>query len=256
MKVSLHLSNSSRLSKRNLVLGLSAGLLTFPSITHAEMFMGPRGTEGFSDAQARVFRAASWGNVDEVRRRASPGDLLSTTTASNETLLQRALKLRNRTALVTLLRAGANASQIGEFDNTVIHNGATYRDPKWLKLLLDNGADPNARDGNTDATPIMSAIMYDKIAQFKMLLAGGADLRLGNRTGNTPLHIAAQVNDFDRALDLLRAGADPRALNAQRATFQRYAFMTSEAVLNERASAGRQAVRAWLIQNGIALETA
>jgi uncharacterized protein len=243
-------------SRRGLVFLVVSSLFALPTSSFAQRRRVVRGAVGFPEPQAQLLRLASRGNLGLLRDYIDQGALLSTTTLANETLLQRALKLEDERAFVTLLRAGSNASQIGEHDVTVIHDAAQVPTARWLEMLLENGADPNARDGRTTATPIFSALMADRVKQFKLLLALGADVHLANRTGNSPLHVAAQINQPWRALDLLRAGADPLAHNAQGASFQRYLFMTKESLLNAEARGGRQAVRAWLVENGITLEIA
>ena len=79
---------------------------------------------------------------------------------------------------------------------------------------------------------------------------------MADRMGNTPLHVTGQINEPARALDLLNAGADPMARNAQGVTFQRYLFMTRAALLNAETRRQREAVEAWLKAHGIAIEDA
>ena len=55
-------------------------------------------------------------------------------------------------------------------------------------------------------------------------------------------------------LKLLQAGADPNAKNAQGVTFQRYLFMTRDAMLNAQTRRERDAIRDWLRDHHIAIE--
>ena len=104
--------------------------------------------------------------------------------------------------------------------------------------------------------PLRAALMGERGEQFRALLAAGADPDLADRLGNTPLHVAGQINEPERALDLLNAGADPMARNAQGVTFQRYLFMTRAALLNAETRRSREAVEAWLTTHQIPLESA
>lgn len=80
-----------------------------------------------------------------------------------------------------------------------------------LELLLDKGADPNAksRDG---LTPLMYAVAERRpgnLAQVKLLLARGAQVNARNAEGVTALLIAAHCERFDVLALLLKHGADP-----------------------------------------------
>ena len=113
-----------------------------------------------------------------------------------------------------------------------------------------------AANAVTGAGPLRSALMGERAEQFHALLAAGADPDRADRMGNTPLHVAGQINEPARALELLEAGADPMARNAQGVTFQRYLFMTRAALLNAETRSQREAVEAWLKAHGIAIEDA
>ncbi len=134
--------------------------------------------------------------------------------------------------------------------DTVVHMAAMANDPAYLAELLARGVDPNVRNPESGAGPLRAALMGEREAQFRALLAAGADPNLADRLGNTPLHVAGQINEPARALDLLDAR------NAQGVTFQRYLFMTRAALLNAETRKRREAVEAWLAQRGIPLEGA
>src|SRR3546814_18465688 len=73
--------------------------------------------------------------------------------------------------------------------------------------------------------------------------------------GNSLLHVAAQVNDADRVLQLLELGADPGATNSRGDTFQASLFSGSDARLNAAGRKLRQQVRDWLASHGIAVQS-
>lgn len=141
-----------------------------------------------------------------------------------------------------------------EYTPAEIHEAVRDRDPARLSRLLRDGANPDARDPQDERTPLITALYFEHKDQFLMLLRAGAQPGLADSMGNTPLHVAGQLNEPWRALDLLEAGAAPEAHNLQGQTFQRYLFMNSDGLLNATTRAGRQAVLAWLTRNGIAVE--
>ncbi len=193
------------------------------------------------------------GDIPRVRDLAAKVDLKARGD-KNVTLLQWALLNRSLEGMNALLDAGADPSQAGMDGDTVVHFAAMANDPAYLNALLAHGAKPDCMNADTGATPLRSALMGERIDQFRALLAAGADPDHADRTGNTPLHVAGQINEPARALDLLIAGADPGARNAQGVTFQRYLFMTRAELLNTETRRDREAVEAWLKAHQIPLE--
>lgn len=61
-----------------------------------------------------------------------------------------------------------------------------------------------------------SALRLDLPALAARLLTAGADPRIADRDGETPLHIAAERGDEKLAISLLQHGADPNALDHER----------------------------------------
>lgn len=70
------------------------------------------------------------------------------------------------------------------------------------RLLLDHGADPNARQGE-DFAPLHGAAQNGQVEMIQLLLAHGADPHLNNMDGKTP-HDYAVENGHTQAAELLR----------------------------------------------------
>lgn len=209
----------------------------------------------FTDPQAaRLAAAIADGDLTRVRELAGTTDL-SVRGDKQVTLLQWALLNRSLESLKALLEAGADAAQAGVDGDTVVHLAAMADDPVYLRLLLDRKTNPNAVNALSGANALRSALMGERAEQFRMLLKAGADPNHADKMGNNALHVAGQVNEPARALELLEAGADPTARNAQGVTFQRYLFMTKPALLNAQTRQQREAVAAWLRAHGVALES-
>jgi len=135
--------------------------------------------------------------------------------------------------------------------STVAHLSAMVNDPFYLDKLLKVGLDPSLRDKRTGQPLLSAAVIGSRDQQFRELLAAGANPNGADNQGNTPLHTAAKTDDFSKVLTLLRAGADPRALNAANSSFQNYLFMIEKRGLTEKAQTERAAVEEWLHSQGI-----
>jgi ankyrin repeat protein len=103
---------------------------------------------------------------------------------------------------------------------------AAQRQPDMVKLLLDQGADPNARGAVRDwqrrvtaegrpknmnhggFTPLLYAAREGCIECVRLLLKGGAKIDLQDPDGVTPLLLATINMRFDLAAELIKAGAD------------------------------------------------
>ncbi|MDP1027842.1 ankyrin repeat domain-containing protein [Sphingomonas sp. KR1UV-12] len=81
-------------------------------------------------------------------------------------------------------------------------------DDKYVRYLLQKGADPNLRDrqGNT---PLLLATQLGQRDLLPILIAGKANPNLGNQSGVTPLIAAVQSRSIDMVRVLTAAGADP-----------------------------------------------
>jgi uncharacterized protein len=245
-----------------LLLSFMIGFANFSSSSAKEKAMMSAAAEQavdvnqiFTDsAIARLAEAAARGDRRRIAELAPTVDLAAQGD-DGVTLLQWALLNKSPEGLEALLEAGANPNQAGLDGDTVVHLAAMANDDRYLKILLAKGADPNIGHGDTGATPLRSALMGERVEQFRELLAAGADPDRADRMGNTPLHVAGQINEPARALDLLKAGADPMARNLQGATFQRYLFMTRVDLLNVETRRDREAVQTWLTEHGITVET-
>jgi hypothetical protein len=84
--------------------------------------------------------------------------------------------------------------------------------PEFFDLLLSHGANPN---GLSEAQPplfvavILSGYTYSD--RFERLLRAGADPNQRNEVGVPIIHVCANLNDYEKALELVKRGADPNA---------------------------------------------
>ncbi len=98
-----------------------------------------------------------------------------------------------------------------ENDNTPLHLALQQRSLQYqvVKLLLDQGADPNLEDGS-GYTPLMQLAEDNRSPRyFSLLLENGADVNKAGRRGITPLMLAARHTDEEEVIfTLLEAEAE------------------------------------------------
>ena len=93
---------------------------------------------------------------------------------------------------------------------TAVMWAARYGAVHAMAVLLDAGADANARDKNNGWTPLLHAIHKQRPQAVRLLLDRGADANAAAPGGVTPLLMAADDPDPWIATVLLEYGANPR----------------------------------------------
>ena len=113
------------------------------------------------------------------------------------------------------------------FRDTVMAN-----DVVQVKAALDAGVNVDAKDAqNRDRTALHDAAWEGNANVVKLLLNAGADIDVGDRGGQTPLHLAALGDGEDRVATvnaLLESGAEVNARNDDRRTPLHYAWHDGE----------------------------
>jgi ankyrin repeat protein len=121
------------------------------------------------------------------------------------TLLMYAAAFGSPEAVQLLLDSGADVNAKNSLDATALIWAAA--DSQKLRLLLDRGADVNART-KLGRTPLMVAAACDGCADIvRLLLAKGADAKATDVVGNTPLSLAAAAGDVEIMRLLVAQGA-------------------------------------------------
>lgn len=124
--------------------------------------------------------------------------------------------LKGDTAMLRLLlEHGADANARGMNWQTLLH-AALFEGPapnvaESITILLEHGARIDARDAFGGATPLHYAVSYGAPETARLLLEHGAGVNLSADGGLTPLHVAAMAGRVPMVRLLLERGADPYA---------------------------------------------
>jgi ankyrin repeat protein len=125
---------------------------------------------------------------------------------------------------------------------TPLHIAAEFGQLKWVRLLLQKGANPNALmlDGRTpiihackegqaeivkalldagadmrvaQVSALQVAVLSKDITVVKAIISGNPDIHMKDENGNTALHFAYGIKSLPIIRELEKAGADPEILN-------------------------------------------
>ena len=101
-----------------------------------------------------------------------------------------------------------NVNCVREVNNsTPLHEAALHGGKAVAKLLLDGGANPYM-ENKSRKTPLFLAVLTGKVDVIKVLLNGDTDPNKPNSRGHYPLHAAAILGKADSVTELLNGGAD------------------------------------------------
>jgi truncated hemoglobin YjbI len=150
---------------------------------------------------------------DELEKRLKEDPTPMHRRGARGTLVDRAAGRWDRDRVRLLLSLGALA------DHDALYHAANRLVPKrertcpmgqaTVKLLIDAGADVNARSGVGGQTPLHMAARRGNVRIARTLLDAGADLEAQDKQGETPLRRAVNCGHENVVRLLLERGADP-----------------------------------------------
>lgn len=155
-----------------------------------------------------LHHASSAGQIEAAALLTTAGADLEAGDFEGKTALQYAIAYRDKDLVKLLLEQGSNV-------NRTLADGSHYLDMaiavpgsdiETVTLILEAGANPNQRDKNGE-TPLFQAIRSDNQNLAEALLDNGADAKIANASGDTPLTLYAEIKEkrIEREATLERA---------------------------------------------------
>jgi ankyrin repeat protein len=174
----------------------------------------------YPDRRSRALaKSAGKGDVEQVNKLIQSGLDPNVRGASGVTPALWPLLKWNYEGFKALIDAGTDVNVVYDDDHgSLLGFSALHEDSRFLKLLLDNGADANQRSGTFNKTPLFRTLDDHEAEKRKYLYAAGADI---NATADSylshsiqgdvtsPLLSAFRQGHYVTALELLRRGANP-----------------------------------------------
>jgi cytohesin len=106
--------------------------------------------------------------------------------------LQDAIKAGDLERVKSVLSRGDNVNARDALGSTPLHDAAWIGDEAITALLIDRGADIDARHEEGGSTPLHYAVIKNNREVAALLVARGADIKATYRSGATALHLAAE----------------------------------------------------------------
>ena len=127
--------------------------------------------------------------------------------------LIQAIRNNDLASLKARLAKGADVDTRDQRGSTLLMHAAAIGSPEAVKLLLESGAEVNAKNELEATALILGAGNPEKA---RMLVEKGADVNAHSKLGRTPLMIAAGCDGCSATVKLLLdKGADPNAKDKQ-----------------------------------------
>jgi hypothetical protein len=144
---------------------------------------------------------------------------------NTDTPLHWALKNGQVYASKLLIDNGADVNAKNNDGHTPLHYACVFGHVDAAKLLIHNEANVNAKSNNDGGTPLHYASAEGHVDAAKLLIDNGADVNAKDNDGYTPLHNACENGHVDVAKLLIEKGADVNTKNNDGNTAHRLAMM-------------------------------
>lgn len=152
--------------------------------------------------------AAAEGDTDTIAKLVASSVDINFQGKDGMTALMWALGAQNKQGFRLLLENGANPNLPIKSGGSVMSLAASADDAEFLQLALKHGGDPNLFNTNRNTYLIFETISPGHLPHVKALVEAGAEINSKDNAGQSPMIVAANLNQYDIVLYLLNQGAD------------------------------------------------
>lgn len=145
-----------------------------------------------------VFEIKKLDEHEAILKKLKSGLDVDSIDSGGRTLLMEATVRQEHTLMSILINFGANVNVRDNRDWTALHFAAQNYDINATKLLIENGADINAKDfynNNVISKAVMMSKGRGEVIEF--LLEHGADYNMKNKSGISALDTAKTISNYD-----------------------------------------------------------
>jgi ankyrin repeat protein len=196
------------------------------------------------ERESALAAAARQGHAPIVEYLLQHGANVNARNIFGNTPLMSAAQCKNETVVRLLLQAGADVRSTGAQGETAYLYAARYCSPQVLAMLEKRGADIAASDASGRDALLWAAAQDNVInvdylitrgfnvnkmsadrwtpllatrsdATKDKLMSAGADVKVADRYGNTPLHYVCQTGNVELAARMIKNGAEVNTRNKQ-----------------------------------------
>jgi len=154
-----------------------------------------------------LFEAVNKGDIEQLKLLISTDTDVNIKDQRDMTLLHLAASDGHTDIAALLINKGANVdARIDEYDMTPLHVAAVSGQAAVVELLLAEDADVNAH-ARRGKTSLEYAIRHGHLDVFELLISNGANIEARNKWGQTPLYKAVMYNQPEMVKLLLKSGA-------------------------------------------------
>jgi len=154
---------------------------------------------------------------------------------TNELSFFEACVVGDLTAVRRFIARGTDVNQYAPDGFTPLGLAIFFRQPTVAKLLIDAGANVDAKASNTlQVAPIHAAVARSDYATLQLLLEAGADPNVTQQRLMRPIHEASAAGNLPVVAMLLLYGADATARNEEGKLASDFAYQAGHQALGDR----------------------